>query len=1274
VLPITQGVNPRIRTIFLLPCLLAALCPAAPAQAATSWGSFSAMAALSCGPTGGDPGTTAVDTTVTPPTAWQTASVNVTLQGTGDHMDYKVDCGAIQTVANGASVPMTLEGAHTISHRAVDAGGLATGWIDETVQIDTTAPANTTVDQTGWHTANVNVTVQGTDAGGSGVNHVEWSGDSTGSGASGSIVPVTGDGLHTLTTVVEDNVGKRTSRTDTIQIDTVAPVDATAYPIGWQYSATIIDLYGTDTGGSGVARVEWKIDGGSVNTGSNHSSIPIPEGTHLLSTQIVDTAGNPSGFVDHTIQVDLTGPSDDTTVPAGWVTTPQTITVKGTDPVGAGVGQVKWDLDNGTVTGTGPNNSTVPVIADGDHILKTAVNDGHGWTGWKIQHVKIDSTTPTDVTAVSSGWKTTAQTINVTGSDTTSDIEHVEWQLTGPTTSSGTSTTNGFALPVSGDGTWTLNTRVVDYAGNSTGWKPQTIHIDTTAPNNLTALPPATWRAADYSVVLRGADGGSDLREMRWQLDGGPIQSGPDGTQVHVSGTAQHDLYTWAVDVAGNASGQRHDVVKIDTLAPTDTTVAPPAMVANHSTFPVTGTDAHAGVDHVEWKLDNGDVHQAPSGTLASIDGRGDHVLHTRVVDAAGNPSSWTDFSVTVDVSGDATPPTDTTPDISTGWYKTPSVTVAVSATDAGSGVYKVEWRLDGSSIQTGDNGTQVTITGEGHHDFETRAFDVNDNNSVWKYQGVKIDSVTPVDTTTLPTDWTKDKTFTLSGTDATSGVKNIEYQIDGGAASTVANNGALPAFTTDGSHTIRHRVIDNADQASAWKTDTVKIDTVKPTNTSLAAPTGWKKSISLTLTGTDADSKFDHGEWRLDGGDPQPGPVSVTTDGTYTLETRVVDKAGNASDWTAPQTITVDGTAPTNTTAAPSAAWLKDTFTTTVAGSDAGSSVASVEWTLDGGPTQTTPAVTVSTAGAHVLRSRITDVAGNVSAWRDMSFGIDRAAPGLAVDCGSDAWRASAVGCNIAGDGGESGLNTLTVTRNGGAAQAIASGAGYTVAEDGDWTLTVRATDVAGNAATTTAHVRVDHTAPSAGLDCVADGGSAYACRASGADGLSGLASLTYSVDGGPPQAPAADGSFTVAKGRVVVRATDAAGNGANSRALILSNRVVPVVQVPREVSEAILRSGRGSAISRAVGELSLKSTSRRTSVYLRPLALGKGRFRITMKLRADKKRKTYRKTVKTRKGYTPRISVRMGGAAHVTVDLTIRRKSHKRWKAYASAGAELG
>ena len=44
--------------------------------------------------------------------------------------------------------------------------------------------------------------------------------------------------------------------------------------------------------------------------------------------------------------------------------------------------------------------------------------------------------------------------------------------------------------------------------------------------------------------------------------------------------------------------------------------------------------------------------------------------------------------------------------------------------------------------------------------------------------------------------------------------------------------------------------------------------DTVNPVNTSAAAPTTWQSpSLSLALTGTDAASGIDHGEWRVNGG-----------------------------------------------------------------------------------------------------------------------------------------------------------------------------------------------------------------------------------------------------------------------------------------------------------------------------------------------------------------------------------------------------------------------
>jgi hypothetical protein len=46
----------------------------------------------------------------------------------------------------------------------------------------------------------------------------------------------------------------------------------------------------------------------------------------------------------------------------------------------------------------------------------------------------------------------------------------------------------------------------------------------------------------------------------------------------------------------------------------------------------------------------------------------------------------------------------------------------------------------------------------------------------------------------------------------------------------------------------------------------------------------------------------------------------------------------------------------------------------------------------------------------------------------------------------------------------------------------------------------------------------------------------------------------------------------------------------------------------------------------------------------------------------------------VTAKKGYTPRVTFHVGGGAHVTVDLTVRKRSGRHWTTYASGGAELG
>jgi hypothetical protein len=192
------------------------------------------------------------------------------------------------------------------------------------------------------------------------------------------------------------------------------------------------------------------------------------------------------------------------------------------------------------------------------------------------------------------------------------------------------------------------------------------------------------------------------------------------------------------------------------------------------------------------------------------------------------------------------------------------------------------------------------------------------------------------------------------------------------------------------------------------------------------------------------------------------------------------------------------------------------------------------------------------------------------------------------------------------------------------------------------------------------------------------------YICKGGGVDDLSGIAAVAFSVNGSAPTPLSGDGSFTVAKGAVVVTAVDNAGNASTSAPVTLADRTPPPpppkrdddeaeTGTPRSTSEAVTLRGRGTTSARLVGQIAISATPTRTTVELGPLALGKGKFQIALKVKTDKKSKTYRKTVRARKGYTSRIRIKAAAAAHARVSLTIKRKSGRRWVRLASGSAEL-
>ena len=79
--------------------------------------------------------------------------------------------------------------------------------------------------------------------------------------------------------------------------------------------------------------------------------------------------------------------------------------------------------------------------------------------------------------------------------------------------------------------------------------------------------------------------------------------------------------------------------------------------------------------------------------------------------------------------------------------------------------------------------------------------------------------------------------------------------------------------------------------------------------------------------------------------------------------------------------------------------------------------------------------------------------------------------------------------------------------------------------------------------------------------------------------------------------------------------------------------------------------------------------------SVDLRPLAVGRGKYKVQIKLRAGKSKRTITKTYKVGRGGTLR---RLGGslanaADKATVTLTVKKQRGGKWRKYATARVVL-
>lgn len=230
------------------------------------------------------------------------------------------------------------------------------------------------------------------------------------------------------------------------------------------------------------------------------------------------------------------------------------------------------------------------------------------------------------------------------------------------------------------------------------------------------------------------------------------------------------------------------------------------------------------------------------------------------------------------------------------------SISVTINAQDDDSGI---EGIYSGSDVKVSDTDSYTyTVDANSTHTFYTKDY-AGRLSSPLTVNVANIDKTSPIEAPAISvsTDqWSKENvTFTLSDITQPSGqsVDRRQYRIDGG---TWTDYTAEETISAEGETLIESRTIDEADNTSDAKSQTIRIDKTTPTITNLAHTAKLEGGADVTVDISDDRSGIAEQKWAEGSQDAayfsgsgvqfEGGTFNTTTGGIHTVYVR--DNAGN--------------------------------------------------------------------------------------------------------------------------------------------------------------------------------------------------------------------------------------------------------------------------------------------------------------------------------------------------------------------------------------------
>lgn len=357
-------------------------------------------------------------------------------------------------------------------------------------------------------------------------------------------------------------------------------VPAASNSRGWFARDVVATLIGTDSG-SGVAAIEWRINGGAVQSLPTASvDVGIPHGSYEIEYRAIDRAGNASDWRPRTVRVDTVAPSVDAIVPAPGAEyrLGEDLTVGfGCSDAFSGIFECRGDLANG---------EALPTDVPGDHTFDIVATDNAGGITRTTVEYRVVEPTPPGVDLEmpdpdgANGWFVTPPSLRLTGS---AGVVELRWRdVVDGVTETGRADGATATVTPGRDGMHQFSYWALDDLGMVGEPTLVEYHVDAGDPvieiRTPVAARPAS-RALAPGEVVQGSALVADF-ECSDAVSGLDACEGTveDGERLPTDTLGWHEFEVTATDLAGNTSSElvRYRVV----AAPAPGTAGTPGLAA----------------------------------------------------------------------------------------------------------------------------------------------------------------------------------------------------------------------------------------------------------------------------------------------------------------------------------------------------------------------------------------------------------------------------------------------------------------------------------------------------------------------------------------------------------------------------------------------------------------------------------------------------------------------------------------------------------------------